>query len=97
MDFINRAARNLALGQAKSSIDKAYKDGRLIFRENGLVEYTDKKNITTLRPLDDIASLIWDRLEASFQGKASLSMVDITPENIKTIIQEIKEKNETGR
>jgi len=94
-----RLGHNRIMGRINGTLNKAYKEGRLIFppdNENS-VEYTDKEGVKQILTLDVCAGLLWDKFSNQLMGgagmaSANLTTVDISPDDIKLVLLGIKEK-----
>ena len=90
---------NRIMGRIKGTLNKAYKEGRLVFpieNENN-VEYTDKEGEVRVLTLDSCAGFLWDKFSNQLMGGtgmalANLTTVDISLDDIKVVLLEIKEK-----
>ncbi len=89
-------AHKKTLKMAEEAITKLHKEGRLIFKGDSKVEYVDKKGAKETQDIDGMASLIWQKLNDEMVGRlgvagASLTLVNITPDDMKEIIlKEVK-------
>lgn len=90
-------ARKKALSMAKDGIKKLYQENRLVYKENGMMEYTDKSGQKQTQTVDGMGGVIWLKMNNELMqriGKVEASFVglNITPEDIKSIIVEVKGK-----
>ena len=90
MQIFSGMAHKLAVNKATSSIAKVHKEGRLKFLDNEQVEYSDKQGIKVVNSVDEIASIIWNNLEAGLGGQASYTQVRFMPEDVKEIILKLR-------
>jgi hypothetical protein len=93
--FIENKAHSLALKRVKQAVYKSYREGRLKFQDDGMVEYTNKKGRSQVYTIDVLASLTWNILSKeviSITGTpmGALSSVGIFPSDIENILVELK-------
>ena len=73
---------------AKNDVETAIKQKRLIFLNDGKIEYTDKTGVTKTYTLDELASVfwtIWDSYLLKMAG-VNLATYGIEMSNVKQII-----------
>lgn len=91
---------NRIMGRIQGTLNKAYKEGRLVFPpddENG-VEYTDKEGETRKFSLDVCAGFFWDKFSNQMMGGtgmalANLTTVNISPDDIKSVLLDLRGKS----
>lgn len=101
LEFLSDEAHRIVLWRVRGAINKSYKQGRLVFLEDGMVKYTTKDGKSQVLSLDNASSLAWDILsremaQVSGSSMASLSSAGILPNDIKSILMELKQKGGKG-
>ena len=86
-------ARDHVLKLTEDDIRKACNQGRLIFKENDMAEYTDKQGETKTYSIDNLASCLWSLLNNVLISRGtSFTAVDVDTNDVKRIIIKIREK-----
>ncbi len=94
-------ARSQLLSKVKGAIEKSYKQGRIIFKEDGNVEYVGKDKSRQTLSIDALASLAWEKLNNEFMSVSGSAMMSfgtlgIAPDDMKQILIELKNKEVKG-
>ena len=83
---------NRIMGRIKGTLNKAYKEGRLVFppdNENN-VEYTDKEGIKRILTLDSCAGFLWDKFSNQLMGSAGMASANLTTVDISPLYHPVK-------
>ncbi len=96
INVFKNLARKKTLKMAEEAITKLYKEKRLVFKTDGKVEYTDKRGVGEVQDIDGMAGLIWAKLNDEVVSRlgiagGSLTLVNITPDDVRGIILKLKE------
>lgn len=88
LNMMKQANRKIALMKIRQSVEMVYNQRRLIFKDNDNVEYAEKGGVAKIFTLDELSSHLWLAMDSEIikATKASLTMLDITPDSVKEII-----------
>jgi hypothetical protein len=94
IDIFSAMAQKKALSMAEDAITKAYDAGRIVFKDNDYIEYTDKDKKESMN-IDECAAYFWSKLNDEIAGRlslarASLALLNIEPKDIKDIILRLR-------
>jgi hypothetical protein len=81
-------AKRLILMRARQAVEHIYKGGRLVFKDNGQVEYTDKSGQKHTSDLDGVAQILLDTMAK--QLTSGVGDVLATPEAVGIDITDIR-------
>ncbi len=85
-------ARNKVMKRITDAVTTTYKQGRLIFSDNGSVEYRDKDGVAKTYTLEELSALFWDKMNTEmgqFNPQANLAILNITTDDILKVIVEV--------
>ena len=88
-------AYKMALRNAESSLKKAFKEGRIIFKDNGIVDYTFSNGEHYVEPISQIAERVYESISNHLvnqtgDNRASLEAIGVVPKDIENIIEKLK-------
>ncbi len=84
-------ASKVIRNQIRSKIEKVVKEKRLVFLDNDEVDYTDKQGVKKTISLDDMTKIL-----VGASGEDNLSQVGITPDMVKDMLLEERNKQKGG-